>query len=159
DGTVSIANQGTRPSLRWNRFERCTVRTTAGNRTPLAFNSCEFWSCTLDGQASSAAITLDNCYLAQTGTTSGVENHGPAPSPWSGPSGSSTESPRIGAHVDLNLRLPPGMAGVWMLGLADPAPLYTEEPWRFYAFRETLITLPGVYVATSQLRLPIPPMP
>jgi hypothetical protein len=159
DGTVTIANQGTRPSLRWNRFERCTIRATAGNRTQLPFASCEFQGCTIDAQASGAAIVLDNCWLAQTSTSAGVETYNPAPSPWIGASWTSTDTPRLGSHVDLALQLPPGMAGVWLLGLANPTPLYTEEPWRFYAYRETVLSLPGVHVALSTLRLTVPPMP
>jgi hypothetical protein len=159
DGTIAIANQGSRPSLRWNRFERCTIRATTANRTQLPLLSSEFWSCSIDGQATSAAIVLDNCWLAQTSTTGAVEVYNPAPSPWLGESWSSTATPRLGTYADLTLQLPPGMAGVWHLGLADPAPLYTEEPWRFYLYRETLLALPGVHVALSTLRLPIPPMP
>ncbi len=48
--------------------------------------------------------------------------------------------------------------GVWHFGLADTQPLLTEEPWRFYALRQTLVHLPGVSIFRTTLRLPIPVM-
>ena len=156
NGTITVSNTGTRPSLRWNRFENCTIRAVSTNSSQLAMASSEFYGCTLDSQSAFGNITLENCWLDQTNTIGTVQVTSPAPSPWLASSSSSTETPTLGGHVDLTLDMPSGMAGVWHFGLEEPLPLLTEEPWRFYVQRNTLVPMPGVFVYYSTVRLQIP---
>ncbi len=156
DGTFTMSNTGTRPSMRWNRFENCTIRAAATNSSLFAMSSSEFVGCTLDGQSAFGAINLENCWLDQTASTGTVQISSPAPTRWLANSSTTTPEPLIGTHIDLTLDLPPGMAGVWHIGLAEPDPLLTEEPWRFYMQTPTLLPLPGVFVGYTTLRLPLP---
>lgn len=156
NGTIAVSNTGTRPSLRWNRFENCTIRAVSTNSTQLAMASSEFYGCTLDSQSAFGNIALENCWLDQTNTVGTVQIANPAPSPWLSSASSSTETPTLGGHVDLTLDMPSGMAGVWHFGLEEPLPLLTEEPWRFYVQPPTLVPMPGVFVYYSTVRLQIP---
>ena len=156
NSTITISNAGTRPSLRWNRFEKSTLRAASGNSTQLAVASSEFYGCVIDGQSSAGPIVLENAWLETSTQTGSVQVYNPAPSPWLSHCDVSTGTPQLGGFVDLVLELPPGMAGVWHFGLGDTQPLLTEEPWRFYALRQTLVQLPGVSIFRTTLRLPIP---
>lgn len=159
NGTFAVSNIGTRPSMRWNRFEDCVIRAEPTNSAPLSISSSEFVRCTLDGQSRLGPVDLDNCYLSGCNTVGEVRNSNPAPSRWFSIGDVSTHDPLLGGHFDLSIDLPPGMMAVWHLGMGDVFPLLTEEPFRFYALRQTYIPLPGLYILNTTIRLPVPAIP
>ena len=156
DGTLTISNEGTRPSLRWNKFENMTIRATRTNRAQIVLTSSELRNVRLEGQSTVGDIALENCYTTGLTKVGSVSETNPAPSPWIAETSISTSMPKIGASVDLTIKLPAGMAATWFLAPADPALLLTEEPWRFYGLRTQLLHVPVIQILESTLRLPIP---
>jgi hypothetical protein len=157
DMRFAVSNQGAPTSFRWNRFERCTIVARPTNSAPFAQVSSEFSACTLDGQALLGGIELENCYLDAATTLAGnVTQTSPAPSRWLAATACSTDTPAVGTSVDLSLDLPPGMLGVWLIGVANPRVVLTEEPWREYAFQNPSILVPGIYAFRTTLTIPIP---
>lgn len=160
DGVFSVSNEGAPTSLRWNRFERCTIRALPTNQAQMIHSSSEFVGCSIDGQSFLGDVFLENCYLSNTTRSGSVTNSSPAPSPWLAKTSASTDTPSLGGHVDLTLDLPPGMLGVWQLGLSDPNVVLTQEPFRSYARQSgPLLLLPGIFAMRTTLRVPVPSDP
>jgi hypothetical protein len=157
DMTFAVSNQGAPTSFRWNRFERCSIVARPTNSAPFGHVSSEFSACSLDGRALLGGIELENCFVDAATTLAGsVTQTAPAPSRWLADTACSTDTPAVGGSVDLTLDLPPGMLGVWQLGVANPRVVLTQEPWREYAFQNPSILVPGIYAFRSTLTIPIP---
>lgn len=157
DGTFAVSNQGAPTSFRWNRFENCTIRALPTNSGRFGHSSSEFHGCTIDGQSFTGEVHLENCWLGGTTVMGNVTQSSPAPSRWLATTSASTGKPALGGQVDLTLDLPPGMLGVWQLGVSNPRLVLTQEPWREYAFQHgPTLLLPGIYALHTTLRVPVP---
>jgi hypothetical protein len=156
DGTFEVDNRGTPTSFRWNRFERMTIRALPANVTQMKHSSSEFVGCTVDGQATLGDVLLENCWLSGTTLVGNTAQQSPAPSPWLATTSTSTETPSVGGSVDLTLDLPPGMLGVWDLGLPNARVVLTQEPWREYALPSVHVLLPGIHAFRTTVRLSLP---
>jgi hypothetical protein len=156
DGTMTLSNEGVQSDCRWNIFENYTIKVVGSNITRMPMASSEFYGCTIDGQSAQGPVSLDNCWLERSTVTGQASHQNDAPSPWLGYAEGSTKTPKLGGPLSLTLKLPVGMAGVWLVGESVSRPVLTDEPWRFYFDVNVVAPLRGFYVGTTTVHLTVP---
>ncbi len=133
------------------RFDGCAV-TTAGTG-PVYANGCCFVGGSLAG-TNPAPLVLAHSYAPAPGPL--VQVAQPLPAPQLGSMAIVPEDVAVGSTVQFVVDLPPGLLGVFALGLTDPSPTLLGAPLQLYVDPTAYAILPGVYVLQQAYAWSVP---
>lgn len=156
NGRVFIDNGGVRPELLWNRYDNCVIEAGAGNSTPAVVSQCELHQTNVIGNSTLGPVTLDNTFRSGGSLQGSVTESNRAPSTWIAQTSVGNSFVPLRTPLILNSDLPPGIAGVWLIGLGQARPTTTNFPFRFYFEPAPFIALRAVSIGRSSLSLIIP---
>jgi hypothetical protein len=158
--TLTIDNDGAQPGLMWDQFANSSaVVVTAASRTPVLLRQCQLGATPVTGSSTLAPVTLQGCWQGGAALTGQVLVQNPAPGPFLGTTTVDPVDPQIGTSVALRADLPYGVGAFWDIGISNPRPDTTQEPFRFYGDPATAIVLPGMVVFQSRIDVPVPNNP
>lgn len=156
NGRFVVDSDGVRPALLWNSFENCSIETASGNGAPLVISQSELHQTGVFGNSVSGPLTLDGCFRNGGNLQGSVTEINPAPTTWIARTAVGSSFVPLRTPLVLNSDLPPGIAGVWLIGLSQSRPLTTGFPFRFYFDPAAYLTLRGVSIQRSSLSLTVP---
>jgi hypothetical protein len=152
NGSVTLATTGGQPlEVLDTRFDNCQVTAVAGTVTATEW-------CLAGGSVAAqvpAAIQCTNCYLGGT-VGAGVTSSAPRPAEQLGSFQVSPLVVRIAGPLVFRADLPPGLWGLFVLGLTDPFPTYQPQPLHVYMSLSAMATVPGLYRLQQSFTFAIP---
>ncbi|MBI5852934.1 MAG: hypothetical protein HZB39_18140 [Planctomycetes bacterium] len=156
-GTVILGGSTTQnPSVSTSRFDQCTVQSVGGGA--VALDGCCVVGGALTGTPQ-APFLATGCHVSTATATTNVQRSNDLVLPQLGSMSIAPENVLVGGSVTLAVDLPAGLAGYFLLGLTDPAPVLAPQPLHVYTQPSLTLTMPGVYRAQQSFALPIPNQP
>lgn len=155
NGAVSLGTSATQLlSVAGSRFDGCAV-STAGSGPVLATGCC-FAGGSLGGTAA-ALLQVNSSYTAGVGAF--VQLTQSLPAAQLGSMSIVPEDVVIGGAVQFLADLPPGLIGLFALGITDPSPTLLGAPFQIYFEPSAYVILPGAYVLNQGYTWNVPASP
>lgn len=155
-GTLTMGSTGARLHVTDTVLNQ--VNTISQGNTAVQIDGSCFIGGSLSGQAT-APVDVLTSYLGGAAVGPHVQVTTALPLPQLGSMEMAPFEAQLGSSLTLRSDLPPGLAGLWLFGVAETLPFIGPRPFHFYIFTSAHVALPVVARLQSTVQIPVPVAP